>query len=210
MARDHARISIDIWDDDAWRDVSPIAQWLYLHLDSCRSLTFAGVADWRPARIAQHATGMTARVVEAAGAELQAGEFVLIDADSEEVMLRSWVKHDGLLRSPNMAKALARDHGTIASPVLRAVLVGQLVALKRKYPDLKGWPEVAPVLRKRSMKFADGVAALAPEGSGEGSDQPSGEGMPAGSRTPFLLSSLPPFLPNSTSSSSPFVTRGSA
>lgn len=174
MARDHARVRLDIWTDDDWRDLTPGAQWLYVHLLTSPTLTFAGVADWRPARITGHAAGLTPDVVFGWAVELQAGEFVLIDENTEEALIRSFVKHDGLMRSPNMAKALARDHGTISSPVLRAVLVHQLKRLKRQDPDLKGWPHLAGVLRKRSMAFADGLAEL--------SGQPSGKGSGKGSR----------------------------
>lgn len=201
MARDHARIRLDIWTDDEWRDLTPGAQWLYVHLLTNHSLSFAGVADWRPARITGMATGLTADTVADLAMELQAGAFVLIDTTTEEALIRSFVKHDGLMRSPNMAKALARDHGAISSPTLRAVLVGQLKHLERQQPEMKGWPEVAEVLEKRSMTFAEGLANLSGEGSdkgsGKGSDKGSPEGMPVGSRTPLLPSSLPPLLPPS-------------
>jgi hypothetical protein len=214
MARDHARIWLDIWSDDDFRDLTAVAQWLYFNRVTSPSLSFAGVGDWRPSRIAAAAKSLDAYAVEVAAAELQAGEFILIDLDTEEVLIRSWAKHDGLIQSPNMAKALARDHALIASPILRAVLVNQLVRLRKSQPDLKGWPDLAGLLRKRSMTFAAGLAEITREPSGKGSGkpspQPSGEPSPSGSRTPLLLNSLPPYLPNSQSSSSPSVTRGAA
>lgn len=211
MARDHARIWLDIWSDDDFLALTAGAQWLYFNRVTSPSLSFAGVGDWRPARIAAAAADASSYEVEVAAAELQAGEFILVDPCTEEVLIRSWAKHDGLIQSPNMAKALARDHALIASPVLRAVLVNQLIRLKRSQPDLKGWPELAGVLKKRSMAFSAGLAELTEKGSGKGSGkgshQPSGEGMAAGSGTPLLPTSLPPI---SNASSSPFVTRGAA
>lgn len=202
MARDHARVHLDIWSDDDWRGLSMRAQWLYLHLLTCPSLTFAGVADWRPSRIAAHASGVTADDVCQAAAELTAWQFVLPDDGTEEVLIRSFVKWDGLMRSPNMAKALARDHASIASGPLRGVLVGTLLRLREQRPDLSGWKAVEEVLAKRALTFEEGFAALLSEPSGEPSNQPSGEpsGEPFEIR-PELPSSLPPFLPGSTSSS---------
>lgn len=210
MARDHARIRLDIWADDNWRDLTSCGQWLYLHLLTSPNLSFAGVVDWRPARIAAHTAELSGADVEAFAAELEAGEYVIVDRHSEEVLIRSFVKHDGLMKSPNMAKALVKDHAAIGSSVLRAVVVDQLARLRERQPNLKGWSVVEPLLGKRSMTPADAFAALPrnpsgnpstnpstnPSGnpSGDPSADPSGNGSPNPSATPFLPSSLPPGL----------------
>src|SRR5690606_7289371 len=64
VARDHARIRLDIWADDDFGSLTSSAQWLYLHLLSSPTLSFAGVADWRPARIAGRTAELTADDVE--------------------------------------------------------------------------------------------------------------------------------------------------
>lgn len=155
-----------MWADDEFRDLSALAQWLYIHLLTAPSLTFAGVCDWRPNRIAAHAAALPPNAVEAAADELEAGAFILIDHETEEVLIRSFVKHDGLLRSPNVTKAMVAAHGATASPMLRAVLVDQLKALKRRQPDLRGWEAVGTLLRKRSQPFAEALAERGPSPSG--------------------------------------------
>lgn len=201
MARDHARIRLDIWNDDDWRDLTSSGQWLYMFLLTQPSLTFAGVADWRPARIAAHTAELTGADVETFAAELEHGRFILVDRRSEEVLIRSFVKHDGLMRSPNMAVALAKDHGRIGSSVLRAVIVDQLHTLRDAKPTLKGWakPEVGTLLEKRSMTFEEGFAALPDNPSANPSGNPSGKGSGNPSATPFLPNSLPPGLLSSSS-----------
>lgn len=213
MARDHARIRLDIWNDDDWRDLTHDGQWLYMCLLSQPSLTFAGVADWRPARLAAMTRDLTATDVEIFAAELEHERFILVDRRSEEVLIRSWVKHDGLMSSPNMAVALAKDHAEIGSAAIRGVVVDQLHALHQARPDLKGWskPQVEALLAKRSMTFAEGVAAVLPNPSGNPFGNPSlnPSGTPSGnvsrdpsgnpSPTPLLPNSLPPVLPSSSS-----------
>ena len=189
MARDHARIRLDIWADEDWRDLPALPQWLYLHLLSSPALNFCGVADWRPARIAGLAVDLSANDVEYAAAWLEAGEFVVIDRDTEEALIRSWIKHDGLLRSPNLAKAMAKSHASIGSGVLRAVIVGQLERLRQNAPELSGWQHLGPVLRKRSLTVEEAFQKLSPNPSVKGSTNPSE--IRASLRSPFSVLHTP-------------------
>ena len=174
MARDHARIRLDIWADEDWRDLPSIAQWLYMHLLSSPSLSFCGVTDWRPARIAALAAELKGDDVEYAANWLEEGEFIVVDRDTEEVLIRSWVKHDGLVASPNMTKAMAKAHATIGSGVLRAVVVDQLERLKIARPELHGWKHLGDVLRKRSLTVSEAFKILPPNPSTNPSPNPSG------------------------------------
>ena len=119
MPSDHARIRRDIWADTDWRRLSVGEQWLYLHLLSSPTLSLCGVADWRPARIAKMAAGTSADDVVTFSAGLIDKEFVLPDFEAEEIAIRSWVKHDGLMRSPNLAKALRSAWDATASEPIR-------------------------------------------------------------------------------------------
>lgn len=179
MARDHARIRLDIWADDDFRDLPSPAQWLYFHLVTHPDLSFCGVADWRPARIAAVTAELTAEDVEYAAAFLEDytehEPFVIIDRASEEALIRSWVKHDGLVSSPNLTKALVKSYAGTASAVLRAVLVGQLLTLKKNKPNLVGWEHLAATLKRRSMTAEEGVQTLPPNPSVNPSPNPSDE-----------------------------------
>lgn len=173
MARDHARIRLDIWADDDFRELPALPQWLYLHLLTSETLNFCGVADWRPARIAAVAADLTASDVEYAAAFLEQGHYLVIDRDTEEALIRSFVKHDGLIRSPNVTKAMVKAHGAVASKVLRAVIVGQLIRLKENQPEQAGWKVTGTLLRKRSMAVEEAFAELPPNPSVKGSGNPS-------------------------------------
>ncbi len=203
MARDHARVHLNIWTDDDWRSLSHDGQWLYLALLTSPTLAFCGVADWRPPRLAALADDLEPEAVSEYAVELVEERFILPDPSTEEVLIRSFVKWDGLMRTPNIAKALVRDHGTTASSVLRAVAVDELARLKRKQPDLGGWAPAADLLKRSRMTFADGLAELSGEPSGKGSDQRST--IRRLLLTPY--SSLPSPDHSPSSSLLPFVTR---
>jgi hypothetical protein len=202
MARDHARIRLDIWADEDWRDLPALPQWLYLHLLSSPTLNFCGVTDWRPARIAALAADLTAADVEYAAAWLEEGEFIVVDRDTEEALVRSWVKHDGIMASPNMAKALAKAHAAIGSGVLRAVVIGQLERLKQTSPKLPGWKHVGDLMRKRSLTPSEAFQMLPrnPSLKGSGNPSPNPSDDPSGNpseirpelHTPFSVLHTPP------------------
>lgn len=152
MARDHTRINVDIWGDDEWLDVSPEAQHLYFVLYTWPP-SFCGAGDWLPRKVATRSRGWTVPRVLDAAEELVAGEFLLIDIDTEEYLLRSWIKHDGLFRQPNMAVSVANARVELASRTLKAVVVHEVRKLRSSEPDLVSWtkPAVARMLEQNAI-----------------------------------------------------------
>lgn len=173
MARDHAEITLTMWGDDDWRRLTPNAQHLYLTLLTSPSLTFCGVADWRPARISKLAHGWTAEAVQEAADELTERLYLVIDEDSEEALIRSFIRNDGLMKKPNVAIAMATAYAGVASARLRGVIVHELRRLHDEQPDLKGWAseKVRDVLTRDSVN-----PSVNP--SGNPSPNPSGDRLP--------------------------------
>lgn len=145
--KDHGRMNLDIWGDDDFLDLEPDAQHLYLVLWFSPSLTYCGSGDWHPGRIAMKARGWTPAAVERAGAKLaqSAGHFLLVDTTTDEYLLRSWIKHDGLWRSPNMAVSMANARADMASRTLRGVVVHEVSKLHAREPELGSWKRDAVV-----------------------------------------------------------------
>lgn len=143
--KDHARINLNIWGDDDFRSLTPLAQHLYFVLWTSPNLTYCGSGDWLPKRLARFAGGWTPDDVERAAVELERDQFLIIDRDTDEFLLRSWVKHDGLWRTPNMAVSVANAHASVASRVLRGVVVHEMRKLQSRHPDSKSWTREAVV-----------------------------------------------------------------
>lgn len=139
MSREHAQIKLAIWADDEFRDLSPGAQHLYFVLLTSPALSYCGVTDWRPKRIAAAANGWTATDVEQAAKELADRLYLVVDDDTEEVLIRSFLRNDGLMARERMATAMAKAYSTVASPRLRGVLVHELKRLHSEQPSLTGW-----------------------------------------------------------------------
>lgn len=139
MAREHANIRLDMWGDGDWRALSMPAQWLYELLLTHPKTSRAGVSDWRPNRLSRMAAGVTVAQVDQMAGELVRGRFIAIDELTEEVLIRSYVKHDGVMKQPNMAVTMANDWAGISSPRLRAILAFEVQKLRKEQPDLPGW-----------------------------------------------------------------------
>lgn len=139
MAREHGRVNVEIWSDPEFRKLPPAAQHLYLLLWTSPGLTYCGTHDWRPGRLAALSSGWTAEHIVAVGDCLAARYFLVLDDDTEEVLIRSWARFDGLLKQPRMAVSYATAYATVASENLRMVLVHETNKIRAAHPELTCW-----------------------------------------------------------------------
>ena len=162
MARDRANINTGIWNDADFRQLSPAAQWLYFLLMTHPTLTYVGVADWRPKRITPFAASLTVGFIEDAASELSDGHYIVIDEDTEEVLIRSFLKHDGILKQPRLAVSMANAYAQTASNTIRGVVVHELRKQREEHPEYKCWGDsrVSDVLSQPS--FGPGLALASP------------------------------------------------
>ncbi|CAB0503072.1 hypothetical protein FRC0456_01017 [Corynebacterium diphtheriae] len=136
--REYAQIHLRIWDDDDFRNLSVYAQRLYLLLLSHPTLSNAGVGDWRPARLAVLAGDSKKADIVWASRELQTSRFVYIDEETEEFLVRSFVRNDTVLRSRNMGTAVAKSIKMIASRSLKTLVIWELQRAKYEENIRKG------------------------------------------------------------------------
>ncbi|KWX66826.1 hypothetical protein [Mycobacterium sp. NAZ190054] len=155
--KNHAEINLDIWGDEPWMDLTPLAQHLYFVLWTSPQLSYCGSGEWKPAKIATRARGWTRAAVEAAAAELSRELFLIVDADTEEYLLRSWIKHDGIWRKPNMAVSMANARADLASRTLRGVIVHEVRKIREREPNVAGWDRdaVKNLLSQRAIDPAE-------------------------------------------------------
>jgi hypothetical protein len=173
MARDHGRLRWRLWSDPEFLALPRDEQWLYMMFLGQPGLSFAGVLSLTPHRWAGLSAGTDDAAVQKALRGLVDGGWVLVAARSDEVLLRNHAEDDGLLDSPNMARALVKDFQQVTSPLLRAVIQIELHALAElpedRRPGTAGcwdtWenkkgetqpPALAPLL---SLRLPDGMEA---------------------------------------------------
>lgn len=140
MGREYSRIKLTIWNDPDFQALTYRAQWLYFVMLTHPTIDACGVVEWREAKLAHFAGGMTVRDLHRAAAELGRGRFIAIDPDTEEALIRSFVRHDGGMKSPNMVKGIVRAHAGIASRKLKAIVSEEVRRACEEHPE---WDSVA-------------------------------------------------------------------
>lgn len=126
MARSEARVTVDIWDDPDFRALTCSQQRAYLFLVSQRDLCHTGVIALRERRWARTAADLNSAVVIADLKALEAARFVVVDENTEEVLVRSLLRRDKVYRQPNVLRTAAGQVAQIESQAIRAVLLAEL------------------------------------------------------------------------------------
>lgn len=154
MAREYAKLKSCIWSDPEWTRCTDNAQRIYCLAFSQPDITYAGVVPYRPRRWASMAKNTTVAAVRRAIAELEAAGFVIIDPSTEELLIRTFVRHDGVLAVPNMARSMVKAYRGILSEHLRSVVLRELArdyAASDDESREKGWAVVMQPQRAGGM-----------------------------------------------------------
>jgi hypothetical protein len=151
VARDHARFYVHTWtDDEDWKALSPLAKLLYLQLLGQKRLTYAGLLDLSVKRWGRAHPGVPLDQLRAALSELDNKRFVVVDQDTEEVLIRTFIRNDELYKQPQVLAAALRAAFDIESPILRAALA---VELRRLPVEVTGQaPAVAAVALEAGLR----------------------------------------------------------
>lgn len=126
MARDHGRLLCRIWNDKDFRALPRTAQALYAQLLSQKEINNAGVLPLMLSKWAKGCDGLTQQDIIADLAALVDARFVAVDSDSEEVLVRSFIRNDGVLKQPNVFKNALRSAEAVESEGIRRVLASEL------------------------------------------------------------------------------------
>lgn len=141
MAREYGRVLLSIWSDPDFVRLGSRTQRLYMLLVSQPGMATCGVQSYAPRRWAGLAPDTTARQIETGISDLEVVKFVVVDRDTDELLIRSHLRHDRALATTNVAKSLARTWRQIASPQLKQIVLAELQRLhvETQYED-KPWP----------------------------------------------------------------------
>lgn len=163
MAREFAKIKAAIWQDDDFRTLPPSAQHLYFVVLTDPELSYCGVADWRPKRMLPKSAGWDLGDLRNAGAILTEHRLLVVDEETEEVLVRSFLRHDGVMQHNKLCVSAAMAHAAVASNTLRGVVVHELLRLRDEFPDWPSWErqQVQEVLKRNAVDPAV-VPPLAP------------------------------------------------
>jgi hypothetical protein len=162
MARSHGKLKVAIWQNPDFLGLPERCQRLFMVLLSQPKLSLVGCIDYMPRRWARLAPDSTTDAVEAAAALLEDAGFVCVDHDTEELLIRTFTRHDGISSANSkMVKGLWGAWSAVDSARLRKVAVDNM-------PDAlfaDGVPDEAERFRRSEpMEWVTDRAILRPDG----------------------------------------------
>ncbi|CUW31727.1 hypothetical protein [Streptomyces reticuli] len=126
MARGHGRILTSIWEDSDFLKLDEKEQRFYLFLISQPNLNHAGLLPLTLRRWSRKANGLTAADVEKRLQSLDDARFIVMDDDTEELLIRSFVRNDGVWKQPKVMGAMVSGAMEISSRRLRRALLAEV------------------------------------------------------------------------------------
>lgn len=188
MARTQARIHTTIWSDPEFIELPSGVQRVFVLAFSQANINTCGVVPYQPKRWAKLAPDTTPTSIRRAVAMLEDRSKVVVDEATEELWVRSFVKRDGILSSPNMTVAMSREFPSVLSPAIRAALLdrlgeGFLDGLDQKVREGLYQPFVEAFGERFKQRFGEPLV------------QPFGEPPLAGAHAAARAEPPPPSLP---------------
>jgi hypothetical protein len=125
MPRNYGRIATAVWRDPDFRELGTDARFTYLMLIAQPNVSAAGVLEVTVRRWAGNLGIEEAHVLDALN-ELAERAYIVADWDTEELLLRSFVRWDGGANNDLRRKAIKDAAGVVASVPLRASIAHEL------------------------------------------------------------------------------------
>jgi len=144
-----------IWNDPEFIALEAGPQRLYMFLLSQPDLSHAGLVPMRIRRWAKKVADYNAGRIEDELATLEGARFVVTDDDTEEVLIRTFVRNDGVYKQPKVMLRMREDAKQIESPALRAAFRVELDRLPLDELSETTYAQVSGVVDTLRADFAD-------------------------------------------------------
>lgn len=184
MAREYAKAWFSMFTDDDFASQPHSDKWLYMTLLGQPALNYAGVQPinmrrWRKALRDDHGVPSEADI-EKALIRMEHRGYVYTDDDTGEVLVRSFMRSDGIDRQPNVLKSGLRALAQIESPKLASVMLRELDRLT--VPEVKNEKLGAEIDRlwSAARTHLEGLAEGFTEPFPKPFAEPFSEGLPEG------------------------------
>lgn len=167
MARKYGRIFTDIWDSERdWRALSSDAQWMYVFLCTQPDMAHDGVLSLRERRWAKAASDMSVKEINRRLEELIDAGYVLVDEDTEELLVRSYIRNDQVYMEPNLMRAALAHLPAVSSSRLRDALYIEIMrVVNENRDDVRVAAGKNPLTQNMKNALSDMVRLLRTRGS---------------------------------------------
>jgi len=179
MAHDFAPLLRSIWSDEDWRALSMDAQHIYLLLLSHPDRNSAGVLSLTLRKWTRLARDLSPDRLDAALEELDDAGFIVVDAETEEVLVRAFIRRATVYKHIRMMANALREASEVESDRLRSALGQELVRLPKLAVPANNERMAAEAVRTQDRldELASIMCDAPPDGPGNGAGQDDAHGM---------------------------------
>lgn len=131
MAREFAQFQLRMWVDDEWTGLTLEAQHLYKLLISQEDIGPSGLIPLRPRRWAKLSRNGSVDKVMAALTELDDASFVVMDEETAEVLVRTFIRGSGNYKHVRLLRMALNQAERAESPRIRSALGQELAQLPK-------------------------------------------------------------------------------
>jgi hypothetical protein len=150
MARTFAQFQLRIWVDEEWTGLTIEAQHLYKLLISQEDIGPSGLIPYRPRRWAKLSRNGSVEKVDAALDELDAASFVVLDRETAEVLVRTFIRGSENYKHVRLLRMALNQAERAESPRIRSALGQELAVLPKV---------VVPALNERNRRAVEEAEA---------------------------------------------------
>jgi hypothetical protein len=136
VARSEARLLTEIWEDRDFLALTDSAQRLFMFLISQPDLAHSGVIALRERRWSRKSSDGNLAGIEKALTDLAAARFLVVDWDSEEILIRSLIRRDRIFKQPNVMRAAVDNVPLIESQLILRALCVEMERIRQDNTDL--------------------------------------------------------------------------
>jgi len=127
MPRDRrAVIGTAIWNEPSIRALPYAQQHAYLLAYTQPNLNRCGVVSYNLRKWSGLSSDLTVKHLRRQYGALHDSRHIVLDDDHEELFVRTYIGHDGLLAQPLVIAALIRDWTEVMSPTVRLAILGEI------------------------------------------------------------------------------------
>lgn len=144
MARSYGVLKVSVWEPNSdFRRLPPLPQWAYAMLISQPQLNNLGIVPYTPERWARFADGLDLDTLEGAIEDLEDQEFVIVDRDAGELLVRTFIKHDKVWSQPRLVTNARKLIWEVESQTIRNYLARRYPWLldTRSRDEIQAWEE---------------------------------------------------------------------
>lgn len=141
MARSYARIDVQRFHDEDWRALTLPQKAVFDMMLTHPKLSLCGALDLKYGSLCGYAPELDVDALSGILDALVDARFIAVDWDTDEAVIRTFVRHDGVLQNQNLGRGMWSAWVAVESPTLRQFVLDNLP--EQAWDDKFRPPEIA-------------------------------------------------------------------